>query len=381
MKKFYLFASLAGLGLMFSCSQEGVAEAPNGEEQAASYTVSVEEALAHLQSTMDGMETRAAGRTVSGVEVLLRSELSATRAAGDDEPLAYVVNFDEGGYAILGADLRQEPVIAIVNENSMTPETLIAAKRAVDAGGEVDTPTFVNALVAEHLERALAENAPLPRIGTWEIKENKNSMMITKWGQNKHYGYNLNPATVAISQIFVYNKKFNRAGFTQLGVYFPNWTQLNYAAVMREPAGGVEEEVFKFCSVVDGTILGTSKGCTTIETVFYMLKGMPSSYKMLQIRDILSNPDDLTMMAAGTIRSMLYGNNMPIYMEGVSTTAGRHAWVLDGWQMQQMSNSSLRQYLVYCNFGQDGVNDGLYSFGLFRGYNSSMQIITYNFGD
>lgn len=367
--------------MMFSCSQEGVAEAPNGEEQAASYTVSVEEALAHLQSTMDGMETRAAGRTVSGVEILLRSELSATRAAGDDQPLAYVVNFDEGGYAILGADLRQEPVVAIVNENSMSPETLIAAKRAVDAGEEVDTPTFVNALVAEHLEQALAENAPLPRIGTWEIKEHKTPMLITKWGQNKHYGYNLNPATVAISQIFVYNRKFNRAGFNQLGGYFPNWTQLNFAAVMTEPTGGVEEEVFRLCSVVDATILGNLNGRTTIETVLNMLKRMPSSYKMLQIRDVFSTPDDIVMTAAGTVRSMLYENNLPIYMEGASATAGRHAWVLDGWQMQQMSTSSLCQYLVYCNFGQDGVNDGLYSFGSFRGYNSSMQMITYNFGD
>ncbi len=339
----------------------------------------VEEALAALQSDLDAMQTRGAARTVADVQTLFGSGVAGTRSAGEDAPLAYVVNFEEGGYAILGADLRQDPVVGIVNENSMTPEKLAAAKRAVDAGEEVDTPTYVNALVADYLVRSLAENQPQPRIGTWVIKEHKTSMMLTKWGQNKHYGYNLNPATVAISQIFVYNAKYNRVVFSRLGGYTPNWTDLNRAAVMTEPTGGVEEEVFLLCSVVDETIRLNQNGRTTAETVKEMLTRSMSSYKMVQLFEISSVLD--IEMYANRVRNMLWENNMPIYMEGVSSTAGRHAWVLDGWQKKEYSSGGMSQNLVYCNFGQDGVNDGLYSFGSFRGYNNDIQFITYNFGD
>lgn len=382
MKNFLFIASLAGAGLLVSCNHDQMADAPNVNDQAVvSYTVPVEEALAKLQCSLDAMQTRSSSRTVAGVETLFGSEVVGTRAAGADAPLAYVANFEEGGYAILGADLRQDPVVAIVNENSMTPETLAAAKRAMDAGEEVDTPTYVNALVADYLVRSLAENQPQPRIGSWEIKEHKTPMLITKWGQNKHYGYGLNPATVAISQIFVYNRKFNRVGFAQLGGYTPNWSALNTAATMVEPTGGCEEEVFKLCQVVDDTILLNLKGRSTIETVEDIIRRSMSSYKMVQIWDVSTSPDDMMSLVSGRIRNMLYLNNIPIYIEGVSSTGSRHAWVIDGWQMKEMQGTSMRQYLVYCNFGQDGVGDGLYSFPSFRGYNNSLQFISYNFGD
>lgn len=382
MKNFLFIASLAGAGLLVSCNHDRMADAPNvGDQAVVSYTVPVEEALAKLQYSLDAMQTRSSSRTVAGVETLFGSEVVGTRAADADAPLAYVANFEEGGYAILGADLRQDPVVAIVNENSMTPETLAAAKRAMDAGEEVDTPTYVNALVADYLVRSLAENQPQPRIGSWEIKEHKTPMLITKWGQNKHYGYGLNPATVAISQIFVYNRKFNRVGFLRLGGYTPNWSQLNTAATMVEPTGGCEEEVFKLCQVVDDTILLNLKGRSTIETVEDIIRRSMSSYKMVQMWDLSTGLDNQMILVTGRIRNMLYLNNFPIYMEGVSSSGNRHAWVVDGWQKQQMSGSTLSQYFLYCNFGQDGVGDGLYAFPSFQGYNNSLQFISYNFGD
>lgn len=162
------------MGLSVSCSQDEMADAPKGDElPAVSYAVSAEEALAGWQNMPDGMRTRGKARTVADVQTLYGSEMTATRTAGEDAPLGYVVNFEEGGYAVLGVDLRQDPVAAVVNGNSMRPRTLAAAKRAVDAGEEVDAPTFVNAMVADYLVRSLDNNEPRPRIGSWEIKENK----------------------------------------------------------------------------------------------------------------------------------------------------------------------------------------------------------------
>ncbi len=380
MKKLFLGASMAGLVLSVSCSHDRMVEAPKAEEQAAvSYTVPVEEALAALQSDLDAMQTRGAARTVADVQTLFGSGVAGTRSAGEDAPLAYVVNFEEGGYAILGADLRQDPVVAIVNENSMTPETLAAAKRAVDAGEEVDTPTYVNALVADYLVRSLAENQPRIDVGTWEIKEHKTSMILTKWGQNGVYGSNLNPATVAICQLVVYNKKFNRVGFDRLGVYAPNWTLLNTAATAKTPVGNCAGEVARLCSVMDETILINQNGRTIIETIVHIMRSTMRNYYVVQAFSI-GGVNDMNWVV-DSIRNMLYENNMPVYFEGSTSTGSRHAWVLDGWQMKEYSSDGGREYLVYCNFGQDGVNDGLYSFGAFRGYNNDKQFITYNFGD
>lgn len=378
MKKLFLIASLAGMGLSVSCSQEETADAPKGADLSiASYTVSVDEALAELQNTLDGLQTRGAGRTVADVQTLPASEIAGTRAAGEDAPLGYVVNFEEGGYAVLGADLRQDPVVAIVNENSMTPETLAAAKRAVDAGEEVDTPTFVNAMVADYLVRSLDENEPRLEIGSWEIKENKLSMMITKWGGNTHYGRN-NPSTVAICQILLYNYHYNHIGFTQLGGYMPNWTILNIASTSPTLLSNCEGEVYRLCSTMDDTILMNQNGRTPIATVVETMKKFMRSYKMVQSWTI-SGVDDLLVTASGRIRNMLYLNNLPVYMEGTTTGGSRYSWVLDGWQMKQYSTGNGRQYLVYCNFGQGGVNDGIYSFGSFMGYNENLEYITYSF--
>lgn len=380
MKKKMLLASLAGLGLLASCNHDEISEAPKGGEPATvSYAVSVEDALAQLQSTLDGMQyTRASEREVGDVLTLYRNELAGTRAADGDAPLAYIVNFEEGGYAILGADLRQAPVVAIVYEHSMAPATLASAKRAVDAGEEVDTPTFVNALVADYLERSLAENEPRPRIGTWKIIEDEPSKMRTKWGPNYPYGSNLTSATVAFCQFLVYNKQFNRIGFTSLAGYTPDWNQLKKAATTPKPERDYESEVHKFCLTTDDAIrMNMTDGRTMIATVKELMTKFMPSYKSVQLMDLPSTGVDIM---SGRIREMLYNNNMPILIEGKNSSSNRYAWVMDGWQMQEY-DGMMRQYYVYCNFGKEGVSDGLYTFGNFLGYNNEWQFISYNFGD
>ena len=368
------------MGLSVSCSQDEMADAPKGDElPAVSYAVSAEEALAGWQNIPDGMRTRGKARTVADVQTLYGSEMTATRTAGEDAPLGYVVNFEEGGYAVLGADLRQDPVVAVVNENSMTPRTLAAAKRAVDAGEEVDAPTFVNAMVADYLVRSLDNNEPRPRIGSWEIKENKGSMMLTKWGPDGVYGDDLNPATVAICRILGCNERFGRISFDQPGGYIPDWTLLNTAATMKTPTGNCAEEVAKLCSAMDGTIRVAQGSRTTIETIVRIMRSSMREYQLVQSFSV----DELGDMylVSGRIRSMLFENNMPVYVEATTSAGSRHAWVFDGWRMRECPGGSGCQYYVRCNFGWQGVNDGVYSFGNFLGYDENPEFISYNFGD
>lgn len=203
--------------------------------------------------------------------------------------------------------------------------------------------------------------------------------MLTKWGPDGVYGGDLNPATVAICQIMVYNKKFNRIDFNQLGGYIPNWTLLNTAATMKTPTGNCAEEVAKLCSAMDGTIRVAQGSRTTIETIVRIMRSSMREYQLVQSFSV----DELGDMylVSGRIRSMLFENNMPVYAEATTSAGSRHAWVFDGWRMRECPGGSGRQYYVRCNFGWQGVNDGVYSFGNFLGYDENPEFISYNFGD
>ena len=221
---------------------------------------SVDRALAELQRVLDAIDggTRTGGRTVRDIQTVYRP-LSATRSAADDggEPreLVYIVNFGEGeGGAILGADERLAPVIAVTDTDSIGPVDFIVNKFGeidddyihnddddepdlgdcpyYDAAdddfyiGNSDT-SFVSKLLADYI---YFEPAPDPETpahngdgsdlgGTFwegEVELSIPAMLKTKWNQKPepfnskiHYGKNdeRRPAgctTAAAAQIFAY---------------------------------------------------------------------------------------------------------------------------------------------------------------------------------
>lgn len=376
MKKSFLIVLLAGLGLSVSCSRDRIAEDPQkGVCSATSYTVPQEEALAELQHTLEGMQTGGRTRGVMEVQTLWSNEIAETRAAEEPVPLAYIVNFDAGGYAILGADLRQEPVVAIVNEGSMTAETLAAARRTGNTGEAGDSPVFVNAMVTDYLVKSLAENAPQPRIQDWVIKEHKMPMLLTKWGPRNAFS----TGCVAICQLLVYNGRFNRVRPPQfMGYRIPDWTALSAAAATATPSSTCKDQVDNLCIEVNSLIWPIQSGTRQIETITTKIQRSASSYyKNTHFINLISS-HDISDAAAGRIRSRLWENNMPIYMEGNSPTAGHHAWVIDGWMLKELPTGIGWQYYAYCNFGLNGSGDGLYSFSVF-GACEDLAYICYDF--
>lgn len=108
MNKMVMVASLLlCISLFLSCNQEDTALPPN----ATPIDTSFDRALAALHDfTKNQSGTRSLGREITDVESLTRSDLGAeTRSASceADQLLAYVVNFQGGGYAILGAEVLQ----------------------------------------------------------------------------------------------------------------------------------------------------------------------------------------------------------------------------------------------------------------------------------
>lgn len=151
--KYFRFLRLAALlPLLTACStdlQEGLSATPDPVPTETSHAVPVEVALDELHAVLaeiDGPATRAGdGRRVGNViTVKADGVLPATRSAeaSDVEDLVYIANFENGeGYAILGADDRLAPVIAITETGSLTPEEFAAVARGEYDGSEAP-PVF-----------------------------------------------------------------------------------------------------------------------------------------------------------------------------------------------------------------------------------------------
>lgn len=53
-------------------------------------------------------------------------------------------------------------------------------------------------------------------------------------------------------------------------------------------------------------------------------------------------------------------NNKPVFMAGLGDCRYGHAWVVDGYMRNPQSNKEVRDYLIHCNFGWGGSNNGWY---------------------
>lgn len=108
--------------MMNSCSQESLVEnvLNDAKETPATNRVSLGEALTHadrLLNKIQGKKTR--GRIVQSVEVMTSASVK-TRSSVLDTAY-YIVNYaDNGGFAILGADRRLDPVYAVSEEGHLS---------------------------------------------------------------------------------------------------------------------------------------------------------------------------------------------------------------------------------------------------------------------
>jgi hypothetical protein len=136
MKK--LVSLIAFVTLFASCVTENLEEGkitPSPITQIDPNVIPLDNALGEMYSLMDdlyGPQTRAASRTIASVENY-KSAGGETRADGStEEPietLAYIVNFEEGGFAVLSATTAHESVVCITEAGSLTLEDLERARQ------------------------------------------------------------------------------------------------------------------------------------------------------------------------------------------------------------------------------------------------------------
>lgn len=234
--KLFRFFSLIALVCFFACTRNLTGDEPSiSPGMSGMHRVSEERALAELHSVLesiDGIATRggALRDVVSLTRVKSTDVFSATRSdeLAEVEDLVYIANFADGqGYAILGADDRLAPVIAVTEEGSLTPEEFSGLAKGDYDSNEV--PLGFVSVVDYVVNSSGSDIIPifppvLPPVvptfkeyGPWETEQitSSNSLLPMKWHQDAPYNMNT-PAiggqstpvgcvAVALGQIITWN--------------------------------------------------------------------------------------------------------------------------------------------------------------------------------
>lgn len=357
--KFWLLALTAVL--VTGCATDNE---PATTSQPESYDVSEEAALSHLRSMLDGFSktrTSAYSFDAEDVQTLRTGAVQQTRSEAD-EALAYIVNFDEGGYAILGADRRLAPVIAVVEQGTMSPETLAAAKEKMDAGEELDLATYIDATVVGNMIRTLNDPTIAPStIVDIELVESAGPLMRTCWGPQD---INAPSSTIALAQMLLYNAKYKEHYPSLIYNHGVNWNLILEAATtphLGDGAGYNRTSLNDLTKAITAGIearLGGS-GDTQIERVIGLMKRTESYYELYSYEYFYHS------IGFNLARDMILNKNLPVFMNKQETETNSFSWVIDGWLKYKYTNVAPGEGVqgasyVFVNFGMGGTHNGYY---------------------
>ena len=409
MRKTLLFSVIAIFAMLFtvSCTRDDsilTLDAQNHAIEKSDHSVSVENALKYLEGDLamiDPEETRATQpRIVKSVKhVPFKSVRSTTRAAADApndiSDLLYLVEFEDGrGSAVLGADDRIEPVLAVLDESVLTIDDFTAT----DNNGDISK--YVASLIKE-AATSMIYNSPIGddiqlirsnEFDTINIVK-QTPLLKTKWGQScspfNYYSQDslgvkcpAGCGPIAISQIIASNHRPDTLIINGVTI---NWDAIeqyyycNYNQYFGEWSEETKQEVGRFiyevgqCVNVDYNINGSSSSLSLSPEAIKTIGG----YKTAQ----------LELYTYEKAYNMVYENKLPFYMYGVDEQVedpSAHAWVIDGlnsydvnvWLIEtppvnipgriiRTLISTINHWKVHCNFGWMGKCDGYYTHNIF----------------
>lgn len=402
---------LSGFIASGGCTRDEVLPIDEATAPAQSGCVSIEHALEALSRFNDGeaLTRTAEVPAVAHVDVLMRSDVEpATRTAdaGEDAPLCYIAQFEGGGYAILGANDKQAPVVAYVPKGSLTAQELADAKAAADRGEDYETPTYINACVVEYLQDAAEglvgnEAETITRSGgpiEWPFKplpspDDPVQLMNTTWHQDSPYnkfcftsdGKQAKVGCIALTlgQIMAYNKKTFNIGpskiqpldgtATAADIYYPAWESITKAIETATPNLSYIYEIGRYLSKI-GRALKMDYGikisnASVLDAAQFLRE--QAGYKNVSCR----------RATLQDIKNQIRNFGTPVFASGPAQIdnpaldiykGGNHAWVIDGWKLKThrvpIGDGFIGDYpkdfdYLYCRFGYPNATyDGWYQY-------------------
>lgn len=365
--------------------------------------ISKEQALKNLYSELKFIDegTRAEGtqREVKSIKPLVGAVTRSGNALDND--LLYIVEFGEGqGSAVVAADTRLKPVIAVLDSDVLTAEDF--------ANDDMeDISAYMASMIEDYAEGAISVNSsgllPAPGHTVVDTIYNVNvpPMLKTKWGQDSPYndmcldanGENTlaGCSTIAIAQFLYYHRNPD-----VINGYTVNWLLLA-GCEYEEPEPGE----FPGGSIGGGSIGGGSIGGGQIifdpnvlsnreaaRFVYNIGTGIGIDYanndtgaspnRMREYLEELGHVCTLDIYICDVVKSLIL-EGKPVIMAGYTASNNGHAWIIDGWkdciirtttasEIDGPVGSVTPEYTItdeyfdriHCNFGWEGRCDGYY---------------------
>lgn len=387
MKRFFCFTFSAIALLAIACTKisPDSSEMMALDEPIASYKVSLEEAVTTLEDFLSSYsntiptkgESSLSGRVVSDVKAL-RNNNFATKSAEDPildigiDTLMYAINFaDEKGFALLAADKRTEPILAIIEEGSFDEKNLQEGK---DNGFLLFLERAIGMMCEDILN--YDENISTKALVTngYTITSQYGPLLHTKWNQGGVYGrYCPNGVggcvAIAVAQILSYYQTPNNVNWSYNGT--------GGSATLHW------EQIIADCDSHNGRL--TSSDCATsgnevAHLIRYLGAAMNADYSDPEETGIARNKpikwfNDWSTLTATNLsdynQSLVMSairNRRPVYARG---NAGRirflgitwsytegHAWVYDG--VIRATKNGIGSDFIHCNWGWNGSKNGYY---------------------
>ena len=438
MRKFSIFALMALVAI--SCQSDFVdvpqVNLPNKELEAQKFVRSYEDALKIAENSIRFVEgdeaTRSTARRKINKNDIQTIRQSGTRSSttNEDRTLAYVVNFEDNqGFAVIAADERIDPLIAVTEKGNYT--------YGEPTGIEPFDAYMDNAI--ETLAVIFPPTIPLPDdpitptpgiiVDTVDIYNRIDPLLNTNWGQNGIFGAKYSNGTVccaavALGQLVAYHQNPVYMQMTHSNNYFQmiNWNSIlnhdsyfdRYVDILTECDCGCNYSLL-------GTILyelGYRLHQENLNVPGYnetTVTGSAYDSSVLNVLHALGYEDAtlLTDINYTTYKNTIFNNlydEKPIFAGGFTDSVG-HAWVIDGYHDErsgliyyksnpnydpsrphsgepeyiQMHSTVETTMMLHCNWGYAGSCNGWFNYGDFNLANAveydnnTGNYITYNF--
>lgn len=407
-----LIPVLLPLILILSCSIESTQIKDDNLKQISTY-VSEKDAVDALQAVLDIIDgsTKSHNRTVSSVEKLTVSDFKSLTKSEDSntfDNLVYIVNFTEGGAAILGADTRIEPVIYISDSDNLSASDLLFPVDtsvgitsleqlycAEDDEYEIGNirPLQIGILVNDYLDYTINNASSDSDSCTTQYMLCEGAYgpyMHTLWTQNSPFNDkcptvkngNHRPAgctTIALAQILTANKD---VPLSKLGVTNSTWDDLDRMYMYANPVDDhgkitYSGEFKKYLNRVRGDVATMTKNIADGIGVKYNYLGSGGTFATpAKVKKYMSklgyNATKINHFSLDDIVLMLELGK-PVFIAALASNTikdGGHAWVIDGCATAVMENrvtgEKRTQFLLHCNMGWSGHSNGYYIPKLFN---------------
>lgn len=367
MKK-YLFILLVLSLFLTSCENEiGFTEQNSSR---GSFQITPQEAAQIASCSAISYSTRSKNVEAENVLSISFSEVDST-AQEANQPLMYVVNYKQGGYALVPADKRvSTPILALIDNGQFNDKV---KKNFLSQFIAKDIENYIRNEIAVYQD---SQNQDY-RITYTSIKEYQNvvdTLIKTQWTEGAPFNNycqvsgtkkraKAGCAAIATGQIFAYYKypaKYNGHDYL--------WNEILSGEKQPTTEKGKTAVAYLISDIgrLDKTIYGVSSSATNVTNVKNALNTMGYNYTYEQ------NP----------LSFVIYVNVLRSHPVLISATEENkkigHIWVIDGYadgirykQYEDYNTGEIVKTekevlpLVHCNWGWGGQGNGYYLFNVF----------------